>query len=407
MTTDAAVTYPRWGALTPARARIHDKSMSAFVIPRFFHDPTITFLNHGSFGSTPQPLLEAQNALRAQMEAEPVRFMMRELPALLNEARQAAATFLGGDPAELAFVTNATTGVNAVLASFPDLGPGDELLTTSHVYGAVWQTLRHKARQTGCSLVMAPIPLPIANPGRIIDAVVGAMGPRTRLLVLDQITSPTAMVWPVEPILEAARARGIPVLLDGAHAPGHIPVDLGALRPDFWVGNLHKWLCAPKGCAVLHVDRRHQGWLHSPSISHLYEGGLHAEFDWPGTFDPTAWLCAPAAIALHEAMGGAHLRAAHFALARQGAEIVAEAVGTALPIGHDSLVGAMALISLPADPALAPRIKDALLDQHHIEVPIIAWDGHLFVRISAFSAYNRVEHYQHLAAALPQVLAAL
>jgi isopenicillin-N epimerase len=370
----------------------------------FLLDPDVTFLNHGSFGATPVELLQRQEVLRREMEREPVEFMVRSLPGHLARARARAARFLGADTADLAFVTNATAGANAVLGSLR-LQPGDELLTTDHVYNAVRNAMLREAARAGARVVEVHVPFPLERPEQVTEAVIAGFGPRTRLLVLDQITSPTGMVWPMADILAAARAAGILTLVDGAHAPGQVPVDLNGLGADFWVGNLHKWLCAPKGAALLHVARAHQAWVHPPVISHGFGGGLHAEFDWPGTFDPTAWITAEAAFDLHEAEGGAELRAANHALVRRGREVVADLVGGRLPYPDDpALYGSMAAILLDGPPDAWSHIHDRLIDAHRVQVPIISWGGHLLVRISGFALYNRPDQYERLGHALRSVL---
>ena len=220
----------------------------------------LAFLNHGSFGACPTEVLRHQSALRAEMEAEPVRFLSRELDDRLDAARTALAAFVGAAPEDLAFVTNATSGVNAVLRSLP-LGPDDELLTTDHAYKACWNTLEFVAERARARVVVAPIPFPLSSPDEVVGAVLSRVTARTRLALLDHVTSPTALILPIERLIAELGRRGIDVLVDGAHAPGMLPLDLGALGAAYYSGNCHKWLCAPKGSAFLWVrrDRRQRG----------------------------------------------------------------------------------------------------------------------------------------------------
>lgn len=373
----------------------------------FLLDPGVIFLNHGSFGATPVEILAVQQDLRQRMEREPVDFLVRQLPGLLAAARERAARFVGARPQDLVFVPNATAGVGAVLRSLA-LRPGDELLTTNHRYNAVFQAMRREAGRAGARVLEARIPWPVQDPAALSQAVLAGIGPRTRLLVVDQITSPTGLILPVEDIVAGARARGVAVLVDGAHAPGQVELDLARLGADWWVGNLHKWVCAPKGAALLWTAPEHQGQARPPVTSHGADLGYHPEFDWPGTFDPTAWLAAPAAMDLHEAEGGPALRAAHHALVQAGRLLLSEALARPLPHPDDPrFYGSMAAISvgLPASQALA--LHTALWTQHRIEVPVSPFEDEAVLRISGFALYNRPEDYEALAAVLPGCVAAL
>lgn len=372
--------------------------------PLFLLDPEVTFLNHGSFGACPAEVLAAQDGWRREMEREPVDFLARRLPGLLAQARACAATFVGADAAGLAFVPNATSGIAAVLDGL-SLGPGDELLTTTHRYDAVRNAMDRAAARAGARVVEAAVPFPIEDGEQAVRAVAGALSPRTRILVVDQVTSPTALLLPVAAIARRARERGVPVLVDGAHAPGQVDLDVCALGADWWVGNLHKWTCAPKGTALLWAAPDRREALHAQVTSHGFGKGIHEEFDWPGTFDPTAWLASTAAIDLHEAMGGPTFRAANHALVARGREAVADALGARLPHPDDpSLYGSMAAIELPVAPDRARDLNLALYEADRVEVPTFAWGGRAWVRISGFAAYNVPEHYDRLARALRRAL---
>src|SRR3990167_1371429 len=261
----------------------------------------VIFLNHGSFGACPAEVLRQQAALRDEMEAEPVRFLSRELDDRLAGARQALAAFVGADADDLAFVANATGGVNAVLRSLR-FSPGDELLTTDHAYNACRNALDFAASRAGARVLVAMIPFPLAAPEEVVEAVLAHVTPRTRLALLDHITSPTGLVLPIERLVAALAGRGVEVLVDGAHAPGMVPLDLGVLGAAYYSGNCHKWLCAPKGSAFLWVRRDRQPDIRPLTISHGASATrpgrsrFRLEFDWTGTDDPTAWLTVPRAI---------------------------------------------------------------------------------------------------------------
>ncbi len=366
-------------------------------------DPSWTYLNHGSFGATPAPLLALQATLRRQMEAHPVAFLHRDLWARIDTQRTAAAAFLGADPEGMGFVRNATTGVALVLHSLePELRPGDQLLTTDHRYGAVGNALTACAARTGAEVVEAPLPFPIAGAGDVLDAIARRLTPRTRLLVVDWITSPTALVLPVQDLVALAHEHGVPVLVDGAHSPGQVDVDLLATGADFYAGNLHKWLCAPKGCAVFWAAPSWRDRLHHPIASHGYGLGLHAELDWTGTDDPTAWLCTAAAIERHEALGGRAHRHANHALLLAAEALLRQRLGARRHAPPDML-GSMATLPLPW-PEDQRRAVEEALRRARFEVPVVPWSDRLWLRISAMSTYNSLAQYEALADHLAHLL---
>jgi isopenicillin-N epimerase len=364
-------------------------------------DPEVTFLNNGSFGATPTVVLDAVRQVQLEMEAEPVRFFARELPGRIAVARTAVAEFVGADPAGLAFVSNATTGVNAVLRSFP-WKPGDALLLADQTYNAVKQTARWVSQRYGVELQFAKLPFPVNAPEDMIQPWLDAATPRTRLAVVDHISSPTAVILPVADILGALRARGIPVLIDGAHAPGILPLDLRSLDADFYVGNLHKWVYAAKGAAILYVREEWRAHIQPPNLSHGYEQGLWAEFDWIGTMDPSAWLTAPVALDFYRSLPG--VTAANHALVQRGREQIAEALGTQLPHPDDArLYGPMAATTWPTpfsgDFRQVQELNRRLYDDHRIEVPFSTYDHRIWLRISA-QAFNHPDDYSRLAEVL-------
>ncbi|MCA9541583.1 MAG: aminotransferase class V-fold PLP-dependent enzyme [Myxococcales bacterium] len=385
-------------------------------------DPELTFLNHGSFGACPHEVLAAQQALRARIERQPVQFYVRELLDLIDAARERVAAFLGADPAGLVFVRNATSGVNAVLRSL-NFNAGDEILVTDHGYAACEYAARFVAQRAGARVVVARLPFPGLTPDAVLDAVLDAVTPRTRLAMLDHITSPTGVVLPIARLIDALRARGVDTLVDGAHGPGMLPLDLNALGAAWYTANLHKWVCAPKGAAVLVVRPDHRAGLHPAVISHghrfpLTPGGrsrLHWEFDWPGTDDPTPWLCAPVALDFfaRQPGGWAAVQARGRKLALAGREAICAALGVEPPCPPE-MIGTLAAIPLPDAPTDEPPpdsplytspLQQYLLDKHRIEVPIVPWPAHpqRLVRFSA-APYNVLAEYERLTAALREAL---
>jgi isopenicillin-N epimerase len=379
-------------------------------------DPTVSFLNHGSFGACPRAVLDRQAALRAELEREPVRFLARELEGLLDSARAELAAFLGSDPADLVFVPNATTGVNAVLRSL-SFAPGDELLVTNHAYNACANAFVYAASRAGARVVRAHIPFPIASPAEVIAAVDAAITPRTRLALLEHVTSPTALIFPIARLVEMLAARGIDTLVDGAHAPGMLPVDIRALGAAYYTGNCHKWLCAPKGAGFLHVRRDRQAEIHPVVISHGANAPadcrsrFHLEFDWTGTGDPTPYLCVPEAIRHLSSLvpgGWPAIMAHNHALALAGRAELCRALGIPAPC-PETMLGTMATVPLPGDGPVDRTLPDplqvALFEQHGIEVPISPWPAppKRVLRISAH-LHNGAEEYVELATALGELL---
>ena len=382
-------------------------------------DPEIIFLNHGSYGACPTEVLQAQAGLRARMEAEPVRFFVRELEPLLDEARGALAAFLDADPEDLAFVPNATAGVNTVLRSL-QISPGDELLTTNHEYNASRNALDWVAGRVGAKVVVAPLPWPIPEPQAVVQAVLEQVTPRTRLALIDHISSQTALVLPAKELVQALRERGVETLVDGAHAPGQVPLSLRELGAGYYTGNCHKWLCAPKSAAFLHVRRDLHAGLKPLSVSHGHNSArrdrsrFRLDFDWTGTHDPSAALCVPHALRVMGSLlpgGWPAVMADNRAKVLAARQLLCERLGVA-PHCPEEMVGSMATVSLPegyptepSPPYYLDPLQDRLFHEWKIEVPIIAWPKapkrHL--RLSA-QLYNTPEEYQRLAEALEALL---
>jgi len=377
-------------------------------------DRDVTFLNHGSFGACPRAVLDAQSRLRERLESEPVLFLDRDLEGLLDDARGALGGFVGAAPEDLAFVPNATTGANTVLRSL-DFGAGDELLATDHTYNACRNALEAVTARAGARVVVATLPFPLTAPEQVVDATLDRVGPRTRLALVDHVTSPTGLVLPIERMVRELQSRGVDVLVDGAHAPGMVPLDLNALGAEYYTGNCHKWVCAPKGSAFLHVRRDRQKGVHPLVVSHgansprADRSPFRLEFDWTGTADPTAFLTVPEAIRYMGSLlpgGWPALMAHNRSTALAARDRLAAALGVAAP-APDSMIGSLAALPIPAGffPAAPPRTRDplqaALFERHRLELPVFTWAA-LSCRILRVSAqvYNAAADYERLAQAL-------
>ncbi|MET0566391.1 MAG: aminotransferase class V-fold PLP-dependent enzyme [Acidimicrobiia bacterium] len=377
-------------------------------------DPSVRHLNHGSFGAVLNEVLELQMEWRQRFEADPSRFVYRDLQPAMDRTREAVAEFVGAASAGMAPVRNATTGIASVIRSFePQLRPGDEVLTTAHDYNAVRQTLRFTAERTGAEVVVAPIPFPIAVPGQVTEAILEAVTPKTRLAVVDHVTSPTALVFPIEDIVAALEPK-VPVVVDGAHGPGQVPVSLDDLGASWYTGNLHKWVCAPKGAAFLHTRADRIEMTVPAVISHGYNAELEsldaryrALFDWLGTDDFSAWAVVPDALRLVgglEPGGWDGVIKRNHDLVLEGRRLIAETVAIPLP-APDEMVGSMASVMLPdatgPDPGgeLSPMM-DELFDAGFAAI-VMNWPRwpRQLLRISAH-LHNTAEDYSALAGRL-------
>ncbi|HEV7484147.1 MAG TPA: aminotransferase class V-fold PLP-dependent enzyme [Thermoanaerobaculia bacterium] len=379
-------------------------------------DPTITFLNHGSFGAAPKVVLAKQNDLRTQLEREPVRFMVRELEPLLDDARATLAAFVGADPAAIAFVPNATAGVNAVLRSL-DLDRHDELLVTTHEYNASRNALEYVAGIAGAKVVAVDIPFPLHSSDEIVERVLAAVTDRTRLLLIDHVTSQTGVIFPIATLIEKLNARGIDTLVDGAHAPGMLPLNLDTLGAAYYTGNLHKWVCAPKGAAFLYVRENRRLGIRPVVISHganakrTDRSRFHLEFDWPGTFDPSAILSVPTALEFMAGLVGGwpEVMRCNHDLALRARDLLCSRLGIEPP-APDDMLGSMAAVPLAEGKPYVPTLygdplQDALFYDYAIEVPIHPWpyQPKRVLRVSA-QLYNEIGDYEKLADALGELL---
>jgi len=369
----------------------------------------VTYLNHGTVGVTPRRVMAAQQAIRDEIERQPSAFMLRRLSGglvgarpdgepRLRQAADAVARFLAVRGQDLVFVDNATAGANAVFRSIP-LAPGDEILVLDHAYGAVALVAAFAARERGAVLRTVRVPFPSFDANRLIDDLEGAITPRTRLVVIDHITSESAIVLPVAEIAARAHRRGAAVFVDGAHAPGAIPVDIASLGVDWYTANLHKWAMAPRSCGVLWAHESRQAGIHPPVISWGLDQGFLAEFDWVGTRDPSPWLAAPEGIAFLEDLDLARVYAWNHDLACDAASILTEAWGTTVGVPSDRL-GTMVAVPAPlacgTNRADAARLRDTLLFDHAIEVHTFAAADCVWVRISA-QVYTERSEIERLA----------
>ena len=359
----------------------------------------VDHLNHGSYGATPRAVLAAAEEYRLRMEADPARFFRDALPGLVRRAAERVARFLGGRAEDWALVENATQGLNAITASLR-LEPGDELLCLSQTYGAVANTLRYHAERAGARVVTVPVPVPFTDPEPLVAALAAAIGPRTRLAAFDHISSAGAVVFPVRAMAAVCRERGVPVAIDGAHAPGQITLDVPSLGVDYYVANLHKWAFAARGTAVIWCAPERQAALHPVAISHHFGQGFAAEFDFSGTRDNSAWLAVPEALDYLEALGAEAVRAHNDALSRAAAEMWREAWRSEISAAPE-FRAAMAAVRLPgvgaADRTAARRIARHLRETHAISAGVMVIEGGVWLRVSA-QIYNELADYEPLAA---------
>jgi isopenicillin-N epimerase len=383
-------------------------------------DPAVDFLNHGSFGACPRVVLEEQDLWRAKLERQPVHFMGRELEPAIDAVRERVAAFVGARTENLVFVSNATEGVNAVLASFP-FAPGDEVVITNHGYNACNNAALHWAERAGAKRTVAEIPIPVAGDDAVVEAVLRAVTPRTKLAVIDHVTSPTGIVFPAARLVNALRERGVSSLIDGAHAPGMLPLDLESLGADYYVANLHKWCCTPKGTAILVARPERSATLRPLVISHGARSGrtdrpkLWLEFDWVGTMDPTGLLAVPRALDLLGALlpgGFPALMEHNRALATAARACLLDALG-GVPVCPESMLGSLAAVMLPDaeqpaelehSPFCEPLYSQILAER--FEAFALHWPARpkRLLRVTA-QLYNELSQYERLARVLAEKLA--
>jgi isopenicillin-N epimerase len=361
----------------------------------------VTFLNHGSFGAVPRVVFEAQERWRKRLEAEPIELLGRRQTELIAAAKQPLGDFLHMRAEDFGLVTNATEGVNAVLQSLR-FSAGDELLTTTHVYNAVRKAMQHVAARAGATYRELEVRTPLTSPSDIARAVIDNLTDRTRLLVIDHITSPTGLIFPVAEISAACAAHKIELLIDGAHAPGMIDLNVPATGATYYAGNLHKWACAPKGCAFLWVAPHRQKDIHPCVISHNYGQGIAAEFAWQGTRDASAWLTLPTALKFMSDLGWQRVRQHNHAMAVWAHAMLCERfkVPPLTPL-DGSLLGATATVQLPKPLAhmtheQSSALQQSLYTNDRIEVPLGFWQDAWHLRVSC-QVYNTPAEYHRLA----------
>ncbi len=394
-------------------------------VRHFGVDTSLCFLNHGSFGSTPHSVIEAQHRIRRQMEAEPIRFFVEDLEPLLDASRLRMAAFVGCPANDFAFVPNATTGVNTVVNSLR-FASGDEILTSSHEYNACNNAIAAAAERWGAKVVSVTVPFPVKSPDEVLHAIKQGITPRTKLLLISHITSPTAMIFPVKAIIDHARSLGIDTLVDGAHAPGFLPLNVASLGCTYYTGNFHKWVCAPKGSAFLYVHPDRQPTIRPVVVSHganstrTDRSRFRLEFDYIGSLDYSPWICTPAALDAVAAMV-APGQASHSAwdkimqlnrgLALSARDHLCKSLGVN-PAAPDSMLGAMATIPIhprtPAENAIRTNyhdpLQDRLIAEHRIQIPILPFPAPptRYVRVSAH-LYNTFEQFEYLGRALQKI----
>jgi isopenicillin-N epimerase len=381
------------------------------MLSEWLLDPDVTYLNHGTVGAPPRRVLRKQQALRDEIERQPSRFLLRDLagehPApwrdrsRLREAAAFIAAFLGSRPEDLVFVPSVTTGTNAVLRSVP-LGRGDEIVISDLAYGAVTLAADAIARERGATLRTIELPHQARSRDAIVQAFASALTPRTRLVIVDHITAQTALVMPVAEIVAACQGQGIPVLVDGAHAPGALEVNIPALGADYYSANLHKWAHAPRPCGILWAKADRQQTLRHPVVSWGSGKGYPREFDWHATADPTPYLVAPEGIALLQEWGFEAVLGYMHNLAWEAGGLLSTRWATPFETPRD-MVGAMVTAQLPERAGStdedARRLRLSLLVEDRIEVQLHAWRDRLWARVSA-QVYNDRSDIERLADAV-------
>ena len=379
-------------------------------------EPELIFLSHGAFGACPKRVLECQAEWRARMERQPLQFLGRDLEGHLDAARETLAAFIGADADDVVFVPNATSGVNTVLRSL-SFDEGDELLVTDQEYNACRNALNFAAERSGARAVVANLPFPVKNEQQLVAPVLERVTAKTRIALLDHVTSQTGLILPIERLVRELSARGVDTLVDGAHAPGMVPLALNQLGAAYYTGNCHKWVCAPKGAAFLHVRRDKQAAVRPLTISHgansrrTDRSRLLIEFAWPGTWDPSAALSIPEALRFVGSLlpgGWPEGMARNRSLALAARDVLCKALGIGSP-APDKVLGSLAAVPLPdAAAGDEPRLptneyalQETLRVKHRIEVPVIPWPAppRRNLRVSA-QLYNSLSQYRRLAEAL-------
>lgn len=399
---------PRWLTVRPKRWEWDNALSAKNLRDQFLLDPDVTFLNHGSYGACPRPVFDEYQRWQRELERQPVEFLGRRADELLYDARVKLGAFLNTPAESLVFVTNATWGVNIIIRSL-DLDPGDEVLTTDHEYGAntmAWEWLLAKE---GASLVKKAVPIPVSTQEEVVESIWSGVTERTKAIFVSHLTSPTALILPIQQICQRAHDHGILTIIDGAHAPGQLPLDLQAIGADIYTGNLHKWLCAPKGAGFLYVRPEEQAWIESLIVSWGWgpDGALAPSSfvdrnEWQGTRDLAPFLSVPAAICFQEEHDWDQVWRRCHELASSARTQIAELTGKP-PISPDSPEWFAQMVACPIatdDPA---ELKRRLYDDYRVELPVFDWHGQSILRAS-FQAYNDEDDLDRLMSALSEML---
>ena len=350
-------------------------------------DQQIVYLNHGSFGARTQQVHDSQQGFKQLFERSPIQFLDRSRDDLICEARDVVSSFLHCDSSGFGFVDNATTGVGCVVQSM-EFTPNDEILTTNHVYNGVRQLLTHHAQRTGCSYRELEIPLPVRDSYEILSTIVASFTSETKLLVVDHVTSITSIVFPIDEIIKQCHKRDIFVLVDGAHAPGMLDLHIDSLHADWYVGNLHKWVCAPVGAGFVWTHEKHRDHTHPLTVSHFLNTNYTREFDWQGTKDISPWLAAATAIQIGESIGWDRIREHNHKLAMWMHQELLEGLSLEPIVPIDgSLTGSMATVLLPNGFPInyedCDQLRDQIFTEFKIEVPILLYENRCLLRVSA------------------------
>ncbi|MDQ1265255.1 MAG: Aminotran 5 protein [Bacteroidota bacterium] len=372
----------------------------------WYLDDSVIFLNHGSFGAAPKVVIEAAHQYQQRLERQPLSFFFDEYPEMMKSTIQKLHKFIGASPNSVAFVENASTGISTVLREFcPDFASGDEILTLNQAYPAIRNAMKYMAEKFQLKYVECNVPFPVYDNKTIIEAIAAGVTDRTRLAVIDHITSPTGIILPVREIAEMLKSRGVIVAIDGAHAPGMIPLDIESIGADFYTGNCHKWLFSPKGAALLWASEEYRDKLHPLCISLFYNKGFSEEFLWTGTKNPAPWLAVKDGIEFHQSLGSDELMKHNHDLAVEARKLIAGKLNIEIPVPDDFL-GSIAALEMKGfnNPTHEDtmKLRFRMLKEFHIEVPFFDFDGRLWLRFSA-QAYNELEEYAKLAVALKQM----
>ena len=369
------------------------------ALDEFHLDPDVLHLNHGAYGAVPKSVMRDYQHQQIKAEARCSTHFREDYHRHIASNLATAASQYGGDSEDWVFVENATSASNAVFQS-ETFEAGDEVLFTSHIYGAVRKALGHWVKPQNVNLREVVIELPLASSAEVTSQICEALTPRTRLLVIDHITSTSALALPIADVAKLCRKNGTRVFVDGAHVPGQMQLDVASLNVDYYACNAHKWHFAPKGCGLLWVRPDRASAVHPTTISHGLGQGLHAEFNWIGTRDSSAWFTLRTAVAAHESFGGQRLIQRNRALAAEAGTLMAGELGTSVAGPPDTQV-AMTSILLPvtADAASSERVQREFSARYAMEASFVPWNDKLAVRISA-QIYNELSDYEKLIMAL-------